>query len=315
MLTEAQMNNFIYNKDTPVLFLIFNRPDTTLKVFNAIRNAKPRKLYISADGPRNASEQEICNEVRKITENIDWECKVFTNFSEINKGCKIAISEGISWFFDHEAEGIVLEDDCLPSASFFAFCSTLLDHYRYDTRITHIGGANLQLGLKRGLEDYYFSNLTHVWGWAGWRRVWEQYDVNIKTFPAFKDHHYINNCQSHLPFKKNWLDALEKTYNGEIDTWDYQYAYLNLINNGLSIIPNFNLISNIGFGEKATHTFDQNHYFASLPNEEMPTLVHPFFVVPDIEADIFTQEKENYTPPVKKKNVMSRLWKTLKEHK
>lgn len=306
------MNTFAYNRDTPVLFLIFNRPDTTAKVFEAIQKARPNKLYVSADGPRTPEEKDICEQTRKIIENIDWECKLYLNFSDHNKGCKAAMSEGISWFFQLEEEGIILEDDCLPSESFFSFCSTLLAHYRHDTRVTHIGGSNLQLGQKRGDASYYFSNLTHVWGWAGWRRVWAAYDVNLTSFPVFKEQDYISNCPSHLPFKDVWLHELERTYNGDINTWDYQYAYSNLINNGLSVIPNSNLVSNIGFGNNATHTFNQNHFYAALLHEEITSLKHPQFILPCVEADIFTQEKENYTPPAKKKNILSRTWKTLK---
>ncbi|WP_316816896.1 nucleotide-diphospho-sugar transferase [Pedobacter nyackensis] len=304
------MNTLVYDKNTPVLFLIFNRPDNTAKVFEAIRSAKPKKLYVSADGPRTEEEKTVCEQTRAILKNIDWECTVLTNLSEHNKGCRVAMSEGISWFFKQEEEGIILEDDCLPSASFFAFCSTLLAHYRYDTRITHIGGSNFQLGTKRSEASYYFSNLTPVWGWASWRRTWNNYDVDLKSFPSFKEQDLINNCQSHFPFKEGWLNALEKTYNGEIDTWDYQYAYANLINHGLSVIPNVNLISNIGFGPNATHTFDQNYVFASLPTGEINTITHLRYVIPNVQADVFTQEKESYIPP--RKNKLSRMWKNTK---
>ena len=306
------MTNCSFNQNTPILFLIFNRPDTTAKVFKAIRQAQPKKLYISADGPRSAAEAELCMQVREITEKVDWECEIYTNFADGNKGCKVAMSDGISWFFNLEEEGIILEDDCLPAPDFFGFCSTLLAHYRDDTRITHIGGSNLQLGQKRGTASYYYSNLTHVWGWAGWRRTWEHYDVNLELFPAFHEQDYIDNCPSHLPFKQRWINDLERTFNKEIDTWDYQYSFSNLINNGLSIIPNVNLISNIGFGVNATHTFDKEHFFAALPTEQLLSITHPQIMIPCVEADLFTQEKENYSPPLKKKNIFSRLWKSIK---
>lgn len=306
------METLIYNQETPVLFLIFNRPKNSSLIFEAIRKAKPKRLYVSADGPRSEEEKKACEQTRVILEKIDWECTLFTNFSDHNKGCKNAISEAITWFFNQEEEGIILEDDCLPSESFFAFCSTLLDHYRHDTRITHIGGSNLQLGHKRGEASYYFSNLTHVWGWAGWKRVWNTYDVNLKSFPLFKAQNTIESSLSHAAYKNSWLNALEKTYTGEIDTWDYQYAYANLINHGLSVIPNVNLISNIGFGSEATHTHDQNHFFAALPTQEILSITHPDFILPNIEADLFTQEKESYIAPKKKKNILSRTWKTIK---
>ena len=306
------MDTLIYDKETPVLFLIFNRPDTTLQVFEAIRKAAPKKLYVSADGPRTPEERIKCQQTREILNQIDWDCQLFMNYSDQNQGCKVAISEGISWFFKQEEEGIILEDDCLPSESFFSFCTTLLAKYRHDNRITHIGGSNLQLGQARGEASYYFSNLTHVWGWAGWRRVWKNYDVELRTFPEFKLNDEIKNCPSHYPFKTGWIEALEKTHNGQIDTWDYQYAYLNLVNNGLSVIPNVNLISNIGFRADATHTFDEGHFFAGMPTERLDQLRHPTFTLPCVEADIFTQEKESYVTPAKKKNALSRGWKALK---
>lgn len=307
------MNTFVYNKETPILFLIFNRPDNSHKVFEAIRKAKPKRLYVSADGPRSEEEKKICEQTRAIFEKIDWECTLHTNFSDYNKGCKIAISEGISWFFNHETEGIILEDDCLPSDSFFAFCSTLLLHYRHDTRVTTVCGSNLQFGHLRGDASYYFSAFPHIWGWASWRRVWKDYDVEMKTFPIFRDQDYIKNCQSYHSFKTSWLSSWEKTYTGEINTWDFQYAYLNLINNGLSIIPNVNLISNIGFGDGATHTTDKNSLFSNMKNEEISTLVHPVFILPDVEADILMQEKQNYVPPAKKKGLLSKTWKSIRK--
>lgn len=306
------MSSLAYNKDTAVLFLIFNRPDTTAVVFEAIRKAQPTRLYVSADGPRSEAEHANCEQARSVIAKVDWECEVFTNFSTHNKGCKVAISDGITWFFQQEEEGIVLEDDCLPSVSFFSFCSSMLAHYRHDQRITHIAGCNLQLGEKRGDASYFFSNLTHVWGWAGWRRVWAQYDVNMSSFPAFKSQEQLNNCLSHLPFKENWLNALEKTYNGEINTWDYQYAYLNMCASGMSVIPNVNLISNIGFGAQATHTMDQSHNFAALPNEELTTLTHPEFMIASVEADLYAQEKAESTVASPKKNILSRTWKRIK---
>jgi len=301
----------IYNQDTPVLLLIFNRPDTTKLVFDSIRKVKPRKLYISADGARHEKEKALCDLTRAIVSGIDWPCEVKTQFSPINKGCKLAISDGITWFFDNEEEGIILEDDCLPSLSFFSFCSLLLQQYRHDDRIGHIGGSNLQLGLLRGEASYYFSRLTHVWGWAGWRRVWKDYDVEMKTYPHFKEMNYLEKVASHAPFKHLWDHAFQETFSKKIDTWDYQYAYLNLVNNRLSIIPNVNLISNLGFGNQATHTFNENNVYANLKLDSIDTMDHPLFFIEDVDADIFTQQQEAQGN-IKKKGVLSRSWKSLK---
>jgi len=180
---------------TPILFLIFNRPDTTQKVFNAIRKAKPKQFFIAADGspPDREGEIEKCQKSRKIATSVDWDCEVKTLFRDKNLGCKIAISSAIDWFFENVEEGIILEDDCLPHQSFFWFCQELLEYYRNDTRIMHISGDNFQFGRKRGEGSYYFSKYSHVWGWATWRRAWKCFDINMKSFEEFKAENQINS--------------------------------------------------------------------------------------------------------------------------
>ena len=172
-----------YEVQSPVLLLIFNRPDTTFRVFQQIRKAKPGKLYIAADGPRNGNttDAELCKNARSITGKIDWDCKLETLFNDDNKGCKIAVSTAINWFLDHEEEGIILEDDCLPSDSFFYFCDAMLERYRFDYRISTITGSNLQAGKKWGTACYYFSQFSNIWGWATWKRFWKNYDPGLKN--------------------------------------------------------------------------------------------------------------------------------------
>lgn len=302
---------FRYNQQTAVLLLIFNRPHTTKLVFEAIRKAKPKRLYIAGDGARNEAERTKVADARAVLDLIDWDCEVKTLFREENLGCKDAVSGSIDWFFNQEEEGIVLEDDCLPSESFFAFCSELLEKYRNDERIGHIGGANFQQGNTIGDGSYYYSRLTHVWGWAGWRRVWNTYDVDMKSFKDFKVDD-LENLTSHAPYRWIWYQNLAATFRGEINTWDYQYAYCNLINNRLSIIPNQNLISNIGFGEDATHTFG-DHPHASLPLHEIDEIREPLFFIPNAKADLFTQNAEHPIIPEKRKGFLSRSWKKIKK--
>ncbi len=296
-----------FDRQTPVLFLIFNRPHPTNLVFEEVRKAKPKKLYIACDGPRNKEEEIKVAEARAIVSNIDWDCDVETLFRDTNLGCRHAVSSAIDWFFENEPEGIILEDDCLPSQSFFGFCSVLLEKYRDDHRIGHIGGSNFQDGTMRGDGSYYFSRLTHVWGWAGWRRVWNTYDVNMKSFEFFTENQ-LKNLASHAPYSSIWFNNLSATFNGKINTWDYQYAYCNLINNRLSIIPNQNLITNIGFGADATHT-TINHPHANLPNKEVDQVKAPLFFIADTDADLFTQSIEH---PIIVKSFLSRTWKKIK---
>jgi len=241
-----------------VLFLIFNRPETTEKVFNIIRAAKPPRLYVASDGPRKdrVDEQKTVELVREIATRVDWPCKVSTLFQSENRGCKVAVSNAINWFFSNEPEGIILEDDCLPDLFFFKFCSYLLKKYRNDERVGLISGTSLcdlrAEKLVEANEDYIFTRFFSIWGWASWRRVWKDYDVNILNWPNTKDD--ILDIFTNKKHKEN----IEKTYNNlflnKIDTWDYQLGYCLFATTRLAITPRVNLIENIGFGPDATHT-------------------------------------------------------------
>lgn len=262
----GQKNRF--KLTTPVLFLVFNRPETTKMVFEEIRKAKPTKLYIGADSPRNHEEKKKTDSVRNyIIKNIDWPCKVRTLFRDKNLGCKYAVSSAIDWFFENEKQGIILEDDCLPNQSFFRFCREMLEKYKDDERIMHISGTNI-MGKSPIEEDYFFSNIFNVWGWATWRRAWKKYDVNMKSWPKWrfralrfmKDYSLIDKVKS--------LRLYELTYRGKIDTWDYQWDFVCKIKGGLSVIPQKNLITNLGFLE-GTHTTNYKEREKALKRYEM----------------------------------------------
>lgn len=171
--------------NVPILFIIFNRPETTKAVFHEIRKNQPFQLFVAADGPRREIFEDIenCRKVREIIQLIDWECNVQTLFRDENLGCKIAVSSAIDWFFSQVDEGIILEDDCLPDQSFFPFCQELLEKYRYDAKIMMIGGSNFQFNKNKFEYSYYFSRYFHIWGWASWKRAWQFYDVEMKAWP------------------------------------------------------------------------------------------------------------------------------------
>ncbi|HVW94768.1 MAG TPA: hypothetical protein VHA56_02200 [Mucilaginibacter sp.] len=297
---------------TALLFVIFNRPETTTLVFNQIRKAKPPRLYVAADGPRaeKAGESDLCFITREIINNIDWECEVKTLFRDENLGCKQAVSSAVTWFFENEEEGIILEDDCLPADSFFSFCETLLEKYRYDTRIRHITGCNLQMGKKWGTGSYYFSNMTHVWGWAGWRRVWQDYDKDLNRYNATEIPERMKNIFGDEWIAKTLAEVFNEVKNGKIDTWDYQLDFANYFNNGLTIIPNENLISNIGFGAAATHTIDGTSIYANMPLGELSEIVHPLYVMPEKQADLSVLMRDFRIEKRKRKhNKLSRRFK------
>jgi hypothetical protein len=282
--------------NTAVLFLVFNRLDVTQQVFSAIREAKPPRLYIAADGAREAKagEAEKVIAVRDfILKNIDWECEIKTLFREENLGCKYAVSGAITWFFENEEMGIILEDDCLPSQSFFWFCEELLERYKDDLRVWHISGDNFQEGTNRGDGDYYFSKYNHIWGWASWANRWQSYDVNMESYKLFDSSSQLLNVFNNKKSQKYWADVFFKVSDGQIDTWDYQWVYTTISNSGLSILPNKNLISNIGFGPDATHTMDLDSQRSKLERENVSfPLKHPSFITQDCIADEFTELKE-----------------------
>ena len=294
---------------TPVLFLIYKRLDTTKQVFQVIRQAKPPRLYIAADGPREniEGEAEKVKVVRDyVIKNIDWDCEVKTLFREQNLGCGRAVSEAITWFFEHEEMGIILEDDCLPSLSFFWFCEELLERYKYDMRIGMISGCNFQNGIKRGEADYYFSIYNHIWGWASWANRWKNYDFSLTTI---KDTKFIDDIFADKKANKYWKNIFVKMKNHEIGTWDYQWTFTLWSKKQLTIIPNVNLVTNIGFGEDATHTKSGSEL--SIPAYELILKNHPSNIERDIEADNYTFNRV-YAPKPILVRVVNKIKRILK---
>lgn len=275
--------------NTPVAFLIFNRPDTTERVFREIAKAQPRKLLVVADGarPDRAGEAEKCASARAVIERVDWDCEVLKNYSDVNLGCKRRVSSGLDWVFDTVEEAIVLEDDCLPSPSFFPFCEELLERYRHDSRVMQICGANFLKGWSRSEYSYYFSNYGPIWGWASWRRAWKFYDVEMKLWPELREKNILEDFCVNKEELIARLSTYDKVFAGEIDTWDYQWGFAKLINSGLSITPVANLISNIGFGADATHTSSDDKQYAALERMQLNfPLSHPAFVLRDRPSDL-----------------------------
>ena len=280
-----------YQLKTPVAFIIFNRPDTTKRVFAEIAKARPPKLLVIADGPRADHSEDAgkCAAARAIIDGVDWDCEVLTNYSDINMGCKRRVSSGLDWVFDTVEEAIILEDDCLPHPTFFRFCEEMLEKYRDDKRIAMISGDNFQFGKKRTEYSYYFSRYTHIWGWASWRRAWENYDVDIKLWSEIRDGGWLKDLLGDKKSVRYWRNIFENVYQGKIDTWDYQWTFSCWIQNALTILPNVNLVSNIGFGSEALHTKGRNK-FADMETETLDfTILHPPYILRDSVADSITE--------------------------
>ncbi len=298
--------------DTPILFVIFNRPQTTIRVFEQIKLLKPSRLYIAADGPResNQTDTENCEKARAIIKMIDWKCDVHTLFRKKNLGCGKAVSGAINWFFEHVEEGIILEDDCLPDSSFFNFCQTLLARFRNDEQVMHIGGTNFQKGIKRGDASYYFSANVHVWGWATWKRAWKKYDFDVSDVEEFIGENKIQKYFSDPVIINYWHEIFRNMRQHKIDTWDYQWLYSVWNNGGYAIIPNSNLISNIGFGGNATHT-NANNEWANVPTNPITEIIHSQIIQQSKEADLYTFYSHYSPPAISKPTILRRIAKKI----
>lgn len=266
------------NVCAPVLFLVFNRPEQTRRVFEAIRAAKPQRLYVAADGPRSGllAEAQRCDEVRAIATAVDWSCEVHTLFSEQNLGCREAPAQAMSWFFEAEAMGIVLEDDCLPSPEFFPFATSLLEHFKDDWRVMKINGFN-PLGAHYSGSSYFYSYFGYAWGWASWRRAWKYFSSDISGLAD-----ELSRLPSlPYPFFKGRLNIVSDLLAG-LDAWDFQWELSISAQHGLQVIPQSSLIQNIGIGPDASHTLrlplgvqNSGDFSAVLP------LSHPGLMLPD----------------------------------
>ena len=277
--------------ETPILFLVFNRPDVTQVVFEEIRKARPKQLFIAGDGPRSHVEGDAdrCQQVRDIFKNVDWDCEVKTNFREENLGCGKAVSGALTWFFQHVDQGIILEDDCVPDPTFFTFCEENLQRYENDPRVMLISGSSFQKE-PRGEGSYYFSRLAHIWGWATWKRVWDLYDFRILSYTDYEKSGSIKEFHSNPAVQSHFSDIFEMMHSKPIDTWDYQLFFKIVENNGLCINPNVNLVTNIGFGPDATHTLDSTSSNANARRYSIDKIIHPATVAVDQEADDYSLE-------------------------
>jgi hypothetical protein len=245
-----------------VLFIVFNRPITTQVVFDAIREARPPRLYVSADGPRLNVEGEhgACEVTRAIIKQVDWECDVKTLFRESNLGCRDAVSGAIDWFFDNEQEGVILEDDVVPAPAFFGFCDLMLERYRFQENVAMISGFN-PLGARINSSKYFYSRYASIWGWATWRSQWKFYDSKLLNWSP---ENYKTAMGEKLPSHifEYFIDVFEKIRNNQLNTWDYQWSLYIQLNEQLVIKPEANLITNIGVSGTHSHQRDKNHHIS-----------------------------------------------------
>ncbi len=276
---------------TPVVLIPFIRPEKTQRVFDEIRRARPEKLFVLSDGPRNASEWPKVKAVRAIIDNqVDWPCQVFKRYPDRNLGCKDNIASGITWVFEHVEEAIILEDDCLPDQSFFLFCQELLEKYRNEPRIMQISGYNFASRIEAiSDKSYFFSNIGMIWGWATWKRAWQYYDVNISNWPEIKRSGILKNILGADAIVDHYYHLFDNYYAQKIDSWDSQWFLARWLQGGLSAVSKNNLVQNIGFDKEATHnSIDPGDARAHVlvKSVEFP-LVHPNQIVANDKADAY----------------------------
>mgnify|MGYP001267844952 CR=1 FL=1 len=287
---------------TPILFTIYNRLETTKIVFDVIKKIKPTHLYIASDGPKNENDISNVKKVREyVINNIDWDVNLKTKFYKVNKGCGRAMSSSVDWFFNNVDKGIILEDDCLPSLTFFNYCEVLLNHHADNKNIWHISGAVMHKQ-KNYNPSYYYSVYPGMWGWATWSNRWKEYKFDMNEIDLnLKNYKYFNSRSISRSFFNKIKKRME---NNEIDTWDYQWIFTIWQNNALCVTPNYNLVSNIGFSEDATHTININDSRSNNRKVEIESIIHPK------KVDIFNDEllkKKYYSSPSFLKKVINKF--------
>jgi len=279
---------------------MFNRPACTWQVFDRIAEYQPEKLLLIADGPRSHEEYEACRQARAVAEYVDWECEVLTNFSEQNLGMKRREISGFTWVFELCDEAILLEDDTLPSRSFFPYCAELLQRFRSDDRVMMISGDNYCLNGTEVRDSYFCSKHPGTWGWATWRRAWQKYDERMTLWPSVRDTHWLEQAIGAVTSPEGWRARFDKTYLGHISTWDYQWVFTMWHNETFSINPARNLVRNIGFGEGATHTAFNCPMSRFAANDLEFPLRHPTSITwsPDIDRKMFEGERQLMREPI-----------------
>ena len=275
--------------DTPVLLLVWRRPNTLRQVIDAIRPVAPSRIFVACDGPspdRPAEAQKVAATREVIEQEIDWPCQVEKLYSDVNQGCRLGVSRAITWFFEQVEEGIVLEDDCVPHPDFFPYCAELLERYRHDTRVWCISGSNFQDGQWRGDGSYYFSRYNHCWGWASWRRCWQHYDADLAQLTSLCDLGFLQTVfespKEQLYWQRIWKRLLE---TGKPDSWAYRWSFTCISNGGLTALPNRNLINNVGFGHDATHTTLSG--FDTTIRSGIDPYQHPSFVLEMVGGSLY----------------------------
>ncbi|MDJ1172668.1 hypothetical protein [Roseofilum capinflatum] len=282
-----------YKTTTPVCLIIFRRAKLTQRLFDVVRQVQPPKLLVIADGPRldQPGEAQKCEETRKIIDTVDWDCEILKNYADQNLGLKHRVASGLDWVFETVEEAIILEDDCLPDITFFRFCEELLSHYRNTEEVMVITGTNFFFGYQPTPESYYFSRYIDCWGWATWRRAWQHFDFEMEEWPRLREKNWLQELFPEPQVVAQWTKIFEATYQGYINSWAYRWKFACWRRNGLTIVPEKNLVSNLGFNQEGTNTQLSNGLLDGIPYQSMMfPLKHPAQLECNNWVDYLTQK-------------------------
>jgi hypothetical protein len=300
--------------NVPIALFNFNRPDLTRKVFEVVRQIKPQRLLLVVDGPRKdrPDDARLCAEVRDILDEVDWDCEISRNFSETNMGSFKRNSSGLNWVFETVEEAIILEDDCIPSLSFFPYCAELLERYRNDTRIGVISGnCFVPPSLAQSDTSYFFSAYPLTWGWASWRHVWKQIDLSMSWWEPETKIEMLSTLHQDSEESEYWIKLCEAIRSGkQKNAWDYQLIMTCFLQSQFCVVPRVNLISNAGYGDGSTHCIDSSSLLANLPTMEMDfPLKHPVEMWRSSKMDhaIFQIRFDTYVPPTLTQKIITKI--------
>lgn len=268
----------------PVVVIIFNRPELARRLVDAMGLIRPTEIYLISDGPRNGvvGEQEKVQSSREIFNSLSWDCKVATNFAPENMGCMERIASGLDWVFGKVDRAIILEDDCIPSRSFFLYCEELLDLYQSDDRVLSISGTRLAPEIDMR-SDYCFSKYAFCWGWATWGRAWKKFDKGMAAYEGIRDTNFLREKLGGRRQEIYWRYVLDKVMRGAIDSWAYRWTFAHWLNDGLSAVPRVNLVSNRGVGVTATNTTEKTQWLET----EAGSLRFPLQTLNEVSPDAF----------------------------
>ena len=302
---------------TPVLLMVYIKPETTIKVVEKLKEINARKIYVSINIPPDNNTKDIKKnlEVKKIIQNINWNCKIFIKLRKKHVSAYISYRDAINWFFKKEKEGIVLEDDTVPNKSFFMFCDKMLKRYRNNNKISQICGSSFINQKVKRESSYFYSNYTLCWGYATWSRSIKDFDESMFNWPKIKKNNYLYKILNDKKFVSYWSEIFDTQFTKKFRAWDYIWLYSNWSKNKISIVPKKHLVANIGFVKDATHTkIKYKDWFHELKTNELDiTNLQPKLKTPDLNYDswlsknIFKVDKIYFRNKILKFNIIKKI--------